>query len=203
MILELPSSCLGRKRPDILPSRKRWGLSLNGGWLLFLVDTFGVWIFGDWWPAVATISCFFLLALVADLSVRYSTLWCCRCLVLVATLIVKEGLEFIACASAVDAESSVDLEAYNRLTAWRLGVLTWQSLYAIDAAFRRWWRIMGTSCWPPSWGGSNLPARQIHEEGVLRQLDPEVLVSCADCLGSSDGAVLSSSTFPVRGLKQP
>ena len=39
--------------------------------------------------------------------------------------------------------------------------------------------------------------------GVVQDEVAEVLVACADCLGSSDGAVLSSSTFPVRGLKQP
>ena len=75
------------------------------------------------------------------------------------------------CFAAVDAESLVDLGAYDRLTAWRLGVLTWRSLYAIGAAFRRWWRIMGTSVGPRR--GGDLPARQIHEEGVLRQRDPD------------------------------
>ena len=39
--------------------------------------------------------------------------------------------------------------------------------------------------------------------GVVQDEVAEVLVSCADCFESSDGAVLSSSTFPVRGLKQP
>ena len=57
-------------------------LSLNGGWLLFLVDTFGVWMFGDWWPAVATTFCSFLLALVAGLSAivlhACSLAWRCR-----------------------------------------------------------------------------------------------------------------------------
>ena len=76
-----------------------------------------------------------------------------------------------ACFAAVDAESLVDLGAYDRFTAWRLGVLLWRSIYSIGSAFRRWWRIMGTSVAPRR--GSDLPTRQIHEEGVLRQLDPD------------------------------
>ena len=58
-------------------------LSLNGGWLLFLIDTFGVWMFGDWWPVVATASCTLLVTLVAGallvLLHACSRLWCCRC----------------------------------------------------------------------------------------------------------------------------
>ena len=58
-------------------------LTLNGGWLLFLIDTFGVWMFGDWWPVVATASCTLLMALVAAVLLvllhACSRLWCCRC----------------------------------------------------------------------------------------------------------------------------
>ena len=52
------------------------------------------------------------------------------------------------CFAAVDAESLVDLGAYDRLTAWRLGVLLWRGIYSIGSALRRWWRIMGTSVAP-------------------------------------------------------
>ena len=280
-IPRLPLHHQGRHRPAILRTgfSVAWGgsvrifsrpgsggsLSLNGGWLLFLVDTFGVWMFGDWWPVVATTFCSFLLALVAGLSVivlhACSRLWCCRCLAwccrrlarhepqvelqetpeargyrrlvltgpggvraadtdyfqrevrgrglnrkphdLVVVLetgvarlqldperrsrIDRHGLwvhsdrvlgattrrvrELVeraeqvhpcrksdcqggpgvhcACFAAVDAESLVDLGAYDRLTAWRLGVLLWRSIYSIGSALRRWWRIMGTSVASP------------------------------------------------------
>ena len=59
-------------------------LSLNGAWLLFLVDACGVWMFGDWWPTVATGCCLIvtLLLIIIVLLILHlvSRTWCCRCL---------------------------------------------------------------------------------------------------------------------------
>ena len=71
--------------------------------------------------------------------------------------------------AAVDAEALVDLGAYDRVSAWRLGVLVWRSLYATWAAVTGLWTALRRH--PLSSRPS--ATRQIHEQGVLRALDPD------------------------------
>ena len=59
-------------------------LTSQGGWLLFIMDTCGVWMFGSWWPTVGTTACLAtaicLLGLTAWSLQVLSQLWCCQCL---------------------------------------------------------------------------------------------------------------------------
>ena len=257
---------------------------MNGGWLLFLVDACGVWMFGDWWPTVATGCCLVVMLLLVVIALLIlhlvSRAWCCRCLgglgclcrrccrrpqavdlpetpvtqgfqrlvltgpagvraadtefyqrevrgrgtnqkpndlvvvmdagvarlqldperreridrhgllwvhpsrVLGATtrrvrgLVEREdqlhlcrgaecqgGVGLHCCSyAAVDAEVLVDLGAYDRVSAWRLGVLVWRSLYTAGAAVTGLWTALRRR--PLSSRPS--ATRQIHEQGVLR-----------------------------------
>ena len=47
-----------------------------------------------------------------------------------------------ACFAAVDAESLVELGAYDRFSAWRLGVLLWRSLYSLYSVLGKAWRAL-------------------------------------------------------------
>ena len=80
------------------------------------------------------------------------------------------GPGFHCCSyAAVDAEALVDLGAYDRVSAWRLGVLVWRSLYALWAAASSLWSALRRH---PLLSRPNAP-RQIQEQGVLRALDPD------------------------------
>ena len=258
---------------------------MNGGWLLFLVDACGVWMFGDWWPTVATCCCLVVMLLLVVIALLIlhlvSRTWCCRCMgclcrrcckrpqavdlpetpvtqgfqrlvltgpagvraadtefyqrevrgrgtnqkpndlvvvmdagvtrlqldperreridrhglwvhpsrVLGATTCrVRElvegedqlhlcrgaecqgGVGLHCCSyAAVDAEALVDLGAYDRVTAWGLGVLVWRSLYTACAAVTGLWTALRRH--PLSSRPS--ATRQIQEQGVLRALDPD------------------------------
>ena len=59
-------------------------LKVHGGWILFLEDTCGVWMFGSWWPTIGSFvcraACICLLGLTAWSLQVLSRLWCCQCL---------------------------------------------------------------------------------------------------------------------------
>ena len=59
-------------------------LKTQGGWLLFIMDTCGVWMFGTWWPTVGTLTCLViavcLLGATAWSLQVLRQLWCCQCL---------------------------------------------------------------------------------------------------------------------------
>ena len=219
-------------------------LSLNGGWLLFLVDACGVWMFGDWWPTVATGCCLVVMlaphhhcALDPSLGEPHLVLPCLGCLrrrccrrsssvdlagvraadtefyqrevrgrgtnrrphdlvvvmdagvvrlqldperrtridrhglwvhpsrVLGATTrrvwelvettyvegqIAKGPWSSLLLLPAVDAEALVDLGAYDRVTAWRLGVLAWVTLHLLGSRHRPMDRVPPTSSFIPT-----------------------------------------------------
>ena len=59
-------------------------LRAHGGWILFIMDSCGVWMFGSWWPVIGTSSCaatfICLMGLTAWSLQVLSRLWCCQCL---------------------------------------------------------------------------------------------------------------------------
>ena len=65
----------------------------------------------------------------------------------------------------------MELGAYDRFSAWRLGVLLWRSLYSLYSVLGKAWRALWKAA-PPQ-RGRDPSTRQIHEEGVLRLLDPD------------------------------
>ena len=80
------------------------------------------------------------------------------------------GNHCTSCA-AVDSEALVDLGAYGRVSAWRIGVLALRGLHSIA-------RLLTSTCccsrrWRPLRRPTTLRPRQIQEQGVLRSLDPD------------------------------
>ena len=59
-------------------------LKAHGGWIFFIMDTCGVWMFGNWWPVVGTASCaamfICMLGLTAWSLHVLSRFWFCQCL---------------------------------------------------------------------------------------------------------------------------
>ena len=39
------------------PLLRRGSLKAHGGWIRFLMETCGVWMFGNWWPVIGATSC--------------------------------------------------------------------------------------------------------------------------------------------------
>ena len=87
-------------------------LSLHGVWLLFLVDACGVWMFGDWWPSVATGCCLTVMLLIIILALLVlhlvSRSWCCRCLGCVCRRCCRK-------APAVDLPETPIAQGFHRL----------------------------------------------------------------------------------------
>ena len=85
-----------------------------------------------------------------------------------------QGGEGLHCTSydAVDAEALVDIGAYGKVSAWRLGVLALRGLYSLTGVFTALCRSCRCRCRPQRLSSAQaLP--QIHHQGVLRSLDPD------------------------------
>ena len=85
-----------------------------------------------------------------------------------------QGGDGIHCTSydAVNSEALVDLGAYGRVSAWRLGVLTLRGLHSIARVLTSFWCCCRPRRRSLRRNPSRLP-RQIQEQGVLRALDPD------------------------------